>query len=138
MMPGKREALAKVLIIDDEEAVRALARRMLESGNHTIIEAADGVAGLKAFDEEKPDVIVTDIIMPNADGLEVIREILRRDPEARIIAISGGGRLPDQTYLGYARKFGAIAVLPKPFTPEQLLSLIDDLPPPSAPEKAAP
>ena len=99
MMPGKREALAKVLIIDDEEAVRALARRMLESGNHTIIEAADGVAGLKAFDEEKPDVIVTDIIMPNADGLEVIREILRRDPEARIIAISGGGRLPDQTYL---------------------------------------
>ena len=138
MMPGNREALAKVLIIDDEEAVRALARRMLESGNHTIIEAADGVAGLKAFDEEKPDVIVTDIIMPNADGLEVIREILRRDPEARIIAISGGGRLPDQTYLGYARKFGAIAVLPKPFTPEQLLSLIDDLPPPSAPEKAAP
>ena len=83
-------------------------------------------------------MIVTDIIMANADGLEVIREILRRDPEARIIAISGGGRLPDQTYLRYARKFGAIAVLPKPFTPEQLLSLIDDLPPPSAPEKAAP
>ena len=138
MMPGKREALAKVLVIDDKEAVRALVRRMLELGNHTIIEAADGVAGLKVFEEEKPDVIVTDIIMPNADGLEVIRQIRHQDPEARIIAFSGGGRLPHQTYLGYARKFGATAVLPKPFTPEQLLSLIDDLPSPAVPKKAAP
>ncbi len=138
MMPGKREALAKVLIIDDEEAVRALARRMLESRNHTVIEAVAGVAGLKAFEEEKPDVIVTDIIMPNADGLEVIREIRRQDPEARIIVVSGGGRLPDQTYLGYARKLGATAVLPKPFTPEQLLSLIGNLPSNTAPKKAAP
>lgn len=138
MMSGKCEALAKILFIDDEEAVRTLARRMLESGNHKVIEAADGVTGLKAFEEEKPDVIVTDIIMPNADGLEVIREIRRQDPEARIIAISGGGRLPDQTYLRYARKFGATAVLAKPFTPEQLLSLVDDLPSHTAPEKAAP
>lgn len=130
--------MAKVLVIDDEEAVRALARRMLESRNHTVIEAAAGVAGLKAFEEEKPDVIVTNIIMPNTDGLEVIREIRRQDPKAGIIAVSGGGLLPDQTYLGYARKFGATAVLPKPFTPVQLLSLIDDLPSHTAPEKAAP
>ncbi len=120
--------MAKVLVIDDDKALRDLARRMLESGGHSVIEAVDGIEGVKEFEKESPDVVVADIIMPNADGLDVIRRILDIKPKAKIIAISGGGRrLSGQTYLNHARKFGACAILEKPFAPEQILSLIDSV-----------
>ncbi len=119
--------MVKVLIIEDEKAVRELVGRMLESRNHTMIEASDGIQGLQAYQAEKPDVVVTDIIMPNADGLEVIRKIMQWEPEAKIIAISGGGRVEERTYLNYAKKFGARAILAKPFEPDELLSLIEKL-----------
>ena len=128
--------MAKVLVIDDEKGVREMARRTLESEHHTIVEAADGIDGIKVFQEEQPDVVVTDIIMPNADGLEVILRILQINPQAKIIAISGGGRISGKTYLKYARKFGVMAVLSKPFSPEQLLSLIRDMPNQGAPHGA--
>ena len=125
--------MAKVLVIDDEKVVRELARRMLESDHHTMVEAVDGVEGIKVFQEEQPDVVVTDIIMPNADGLEVVRRILEINPKAKIVAMSGGGRIGDETYLKYAKKFGVTAVLSKPFSPDQLLSLIRDIPTLEAP-----
>lgn len=128
--------MVKVLVIDDEKDVREMARRALESEHHTIFEAADGIDGIKAFQEHQPDVVVTDIIMPNADGLEVISRILEINPKAKIIAISGGGRIAGKTYLKYARKFGVTAVLSKPFSPEQLLSLIRDMPSQEAPQGA--
>ena len=78
--------MAKVLVIDDEKGVREMVRRMLESEHHTILEAADGIDGVKVFQEEQPDVVVTDIIMPNADGLEVIQRILKINPQAKIVA----------------------------------------------------
>ena len=124
--------MAKVLVIDDDKAFRDLARRMLESGGHSVIEAVDGIEGVKEFKKENPDVVVADIIMPNADGLDVIRRILDIKPKAKIIAISGGGRLLEHTYLNHAQKFGACAALEKPFAPEQILSLIDSVYP--APE----
>ena len=128
--------MAKVLVIDDEKGVREMVRRMLESEHHTILEAADGIDGVKVFQEEQPDVVVTDIIMPNADGLEVIQRILKINPQAKIVAMSGGGRLADETYLKYARKFGAATVLSKPFPPDELLSLIRDLSNQEAPHGA--
>lgn len=128
--------MVKVLVIEDEKAVRKLVGRMLESRDHTMIEASDGVQGLQAFQEEKPDVVVTDIIMPNADGLEVIRKIMEWEPEAKIIAISGGGRVEERTYLNYAKKFGAQAILAKPFEPDELLSLIESLSEPMPPVSA--
>ena len=110
-----------------------MARRILESDHHTFVEAVDGIEGFKVFQDEQPDMVVTDIIMPNADGLEVIRRILEINPKAKIVAMSGGGRIGDETYLKYARKFGVTAVLSKPFPPEQLLSLIRELPTREAP-----
>ncbi len=124
--------MAKVLVIDDDKVLRDLARRMLESGGHSVIEAVDGIEGVKEFKKENPDVVVADIIMPNADGLDVIRRMLDFKPKAKIISISGGGLLSGQTYLNHAGKFGACAVLAKPFAPEQFLSLIDNVCP--APE----
>jgi len=119
--------VAKVLVIDDDKAVRELVRRMLESGGHSVIEASDGLEGVKVFKQETPDVVVTDIVMPNADGLDVIRRILDIRPKAKIIAMSGGVRLPGHTYLSHARKFGATAVLEKPFAPEPFLTLVDSV-----------
>lgn len=113
-------------------------RRMLESENHTVVEAADGNAGIEAFRNEAPDVVITDIIMPNADGLEVARQILEMNPEAKIIAISGGGRLAEDTYLNFARKFGVAAVLAKPFSPNELLTLVDGVQGQAAAEAAIP
>ena len=130
--------MARILVVDDDELARFTIREILTMAGHEITEAEDGDEAIKSQKATPFDLIVTDIIMPSADGLEVIRDILRQDPEARIIAISGGGRLPAQTYLGHARKFGATAVLPKPFPPEQLLSLVDDLPSHAAPRKANP
>ena len=124
--------VAKILVIDDDKAFRDLARRMLESAGHSVIEAVDGIEGVKEFKKETPDVVVADILMPKADGLDVIRRILDIRPKAKIIAISGCGRLSGQTYLSHARKFGACAVLEKPFAPEKFLSLIDSVYP--APE----
>lgn len=119
--------MAKVLIIDDDKVVRDLARRMLELENHTILEAKDGLEGIEIFQNENPDVVITDIIMPNADGLEVIRQIKKQNPDAKIIAISGAGQSPDQAYLKHARVFGATASLTKPFAPNQLLSVLNNL-----------
>ena len=119
--------VAKILVIDDDKAFRDLARRMLESAGHSVIEAVDGIEGVKEFKKETPDVVVADILMPKADGLDVIRRILDIRPKAKISAISGCGRLSGQTYLSHARKFGACAVLEKPFAPEQFLSLIDSV-----------
>ena len=128
--------MAKVLVIDDEKSVREMARRMLESEHHTVVEAVDGIEGFEVFQEEQPDVVVTDIIMPNADGLEIIRRILQINPKAKIIAMSGGGRIASETYLKYARKFGAATVLSKPFSPDELLSLIRDFSNQEAPHGA--
>jgi len=119
--------MAKVLVIDDDKIVRDLARRMLGLQGYTILEAKDGIEGIDLFHKEKPDVVITDIIMPNADGLEVIRQIKQQNPDAKIIAISGAGQSPDQAYLKHARVFGATASLPKPFQPDQLLSVLDSL-----------
>ena len=95
--------MAKVLVVDDDKVLRDLARRMLESGGHSVIEAVDGIEGVKEFKKESPDVVVADIIMPNADGLDVIRRILDIKPKAKIIAISGGGRLSGQTWTSQVR-----------------------------------
>ena len=113
-----------------------MARRMLESEHHTVVEAVDGIEGFEVFQEEQPDVVVTDIIMPNADGLEIIRRILQINPQAKIIAMSGGGRIASETYLKFARKFGATSVLSKHFPPDELLSLIRDFSNQEAPHGA--
>jgi CheY-like chemotaxis protein len=113
--------MAKILVIDDEEQLRELLKQMLSRDGHQIMTAADGVEGVRAFDTFHPDVVITDIIMPNKDGIEVITELLGRNSKTAIIAISGGRRaITAEFNLESAELLGVKGILSKPFTREQL------------------
>lgn len=117
--------MARILVIDDEELIRETIRMKLEQVGHEVIEAADGIEGLLALEEGPFDLVVTDIIMPEQEGIETIRKIRNRDPQVGIIAISGGGRGHNYQFLDIAKKLGANGALPKPFTGPQLLGLVE-------------
>lgn len=111
-----------ILIVDDEDQVRdVLCENLVESGFKVDV-AADGQQALSMIDAGicTPQVVITDIIMPRKEGLEVIMELRRRHPAIRLIAISGGGRTKSADFLQLAKKLGADAVLPKPLDIDQL------------------
>jgi len=116
--------MARILLIDDDRELRWTLRLMLEEVGHEVLEAADGVAGVELQSRMEPELIITDIIMPEKEGIETILDLRRRDPNARIIAISGGGRLTPKDFLSAARRLGARCTLKKPFRREQLLEAI--------------
>lgn len=130
--------MAQILVIDDDTAMRETLCRLLCRNGHTAVEAGDGRVGIERLKEQPADLVITDILMPEQEGLETIM-LLRRDyPDVRIIAISGGGRLEFFNSLKYARDFGANYTLAKPFTPSELLkavqqALLDEQPAPSGP-----
>jgi CheY-like chemotaxis protein len=115
--------MAKVLVIDDEPGIRGIMRGALEAAGHEVVAFADGGGAVEYVREEPADLLITDIFMPDVEGLETIREIRRLRPDMPIIAIS---RIDFEgaDYLGVARKFGAVATLRKPFWPADLLDLV--------------
>ena len=117
--------MAHILVIEDEESVRTMIREMLSRAGHAVEEAADGEAGLEAFRRQPPDLVITDILMPNKGGLVAIKEIRQSRPTARIVAISGGGRTGRMNFLSTARTFPGVLTLQKPFRRSKLLKLID-------------
>ena len=114
-----------ILIIEDEEQVQGLLRTMLENAGYAVSVAGDGVAGLAAFRQNRADLVVTDIMMPEKDGVETIREIRKTSSQVKIIAITGYrgpfNRLPAAEYVG------AQKTLVKPFRKAQLLEAVEDL-----------
>ncbi len=119
--------MAHILIIDDDPNVRLMLRRMLEHQGYTITEASDGIEGIKRFHENKFDLIITDLIMPDKEGIETINELKKEDPAIKIIAMSGGGRCKPDSHLTTAKLLGADAIFEKPFIKERLLSVIREL-----------
>lgn len=116
--------MPKVLIIDDDLLVRETIVRILERKGYQTLSAPDGRRGLSTFCSEQPDLVITDIIMPDKEGLETIREIRVERPDAKIIAISGGGRIANLDFLEFAGKFGACEMISKPFDPADLLDAV--------------
>ena len=114
----------QVLVIDDDEAVRQTIALLLEDVGIEVVQAADGKEGLRAFQRARPDLIVTDIIMPEKEGIQTIAEIRASGSKTGIIAISGGGAGSADLYLNMAEELGADATLAKPFRPSDLLSLV--------------
>lgn len=118
--------MARILVIDDEPFIRFTVKSVLTKARHKIVEACDGQEGVDAFKAEDFDLVITDIIMPKKEGLEVIGEILDDDPDAIIIAMSAGGRTKDLDVLALARAKGARDTIKKPFTAKDLLKAVDD------------
>jgi CheY-like chemotaxis protein len=119
--------MALILVIDDDEAMRRLIVRTLSAGNHRFVEASNGQDGMKMVGELKPDAVITDILMPQQEGIQTIREIREMAPETKIIAMSGGGSSHNLMFLDVARVFGADAVLAKPFKPGELKDTVTNV-----------
>ncbi|MCP4020791.1 MAG: response regulator [Desulfobacteraceae bacterium] len=119
--------MAKILIIEDDEKFRKMLRFLLEESGHKIFEAADGREGMSIFRRGAVDLIITDIFMPEQDGLGVLREVIKGYPDMKTIVISGGGKIGAYQYLEYAEQFGADKTLAKPFENEELLAIVDEL-----------
>lgn len=111
---------ATVLVVEDDETVRTLLRRMLERTGFAVVTAINGRDGIKRFHEHAIDVVVTDIMMPEIDGIELIRTLRGRRPDVRIIGLSG----VEYPYLVMALSYGAKATLLKPVQASQLVETV--------------
>ncbi|MBN2685802.1 MAG: response regulator [Pontiellaceae bacterium] len=118
--------MATVLVIEDDVFVRELIVDILKGTKSEIYECEDGAKGLDLAMKIKPDLVITDILMPNIDGEEVIRILRQEKPNTKIIAISGGGFNRKEYYLQIAMALGSNNVLSKPFDPNDLLSMIEN------------
>jgi CheY-like chemotaxis protein len=116
--------MACIVIIDDEDDLRRSMRDALEKDGHEVFEARNGREGLKLLEQHAADLVVTDIMMPETDGIETIIALRRKNAAIRIIAISGGGRIGHTDFLALAQKFGATHLLAKPFRRQQLLDAV--------------
>lgn len=116
----------KILIIDDDVGVRFTLKKLLSSAGYEVIEAPDGRKGMQLFHSTWPDLVITDIIMPEQEGIETIIALKGISPQPRVIAISGGGRLGNKDLLHMADRLGADAVLRKPFGEAELINLVKE------------
>lgn len=116
--------MAKILVIDDEELIRFALREMLEGNGHDVEEAEDGTAGLARLHFNGIDLVITDVVMPNKEGIQTITEIRKSKPDLPILAISGGGRIGAVDQLERSREVGANDVLQKPFSDVDLLEKV--------------
>ena len=113
-----------VLLIEDDVDVLDTLADVLELEGYVPLLAANGREGLTLFETQDPALVITDLLMPEKEGIETIIEMRRLRPDAKIIAISGGGLLKNMDFLEMATKLGATAILRKPFEPDDLVDLV--------------
>ena len=116
-----------MLIIDDDRDVRATLRDIVEEAGHEVCEAANGHQGERLFRSAYLDLVITDILMPEREGLETITSLRKIRPDVKIIAISGGGYRGSLNFLEASKDFGANCVLQKPIAANDLLRTIETL-----------
>lgn len=116
--------MRRILVIEDDRAAREVITRTLRAAGYQVLTAADGGEGLLVWEKEQPDLIVTDLHMPNVDGLEAIRALRGRGATIPIIAVSGGDSHSSFLALESANDLGATTVLEKPFDPQQLAAVV--------------
>ncbi len=119
--------MTKILVIDDDDLVRGMICNALRKEKFEVFEACNGNEGIRKAKEEKPDIVVTDILMPDKEGIETIMELQGLDSKIRIIAMSGGGSAKNMSFLEMAKKVGARHVLSKPFKSAVLLNAVKSL-----------
>jgi DNA-binding NtrC family response regulator len=120
--------MARILLIEDDDFLRQVLAETLEREGHIVTGARDGRQGLVFFSPGAFDLAITDIVMPEKEGLEVVRSLRSRDPHLKVLAISGGGHFgAADTYLLLASRLGAHETLAKPFTRDDLLATLSRL-----------
>jgi CheY-like chemotaxis protein len=116
-----------ILVVDDEPGIRELLCLMLEAAGHNVVAAEDGIQAPKVLAAQPIQVVITDLLMPERDGLEFIAEIRKKFPGVKIIAMSGGGHIARDSYLRIAKNFGAHVLLEKPFSQSGVLGAIESV-----------
>jgi CheY-like chemotaxis protein len=119
--------MSRILIIDDELSLRQVLRSILERAGHTVLDAPNGREGMALWHREPPDIVVTDLFMPEKDGLQVLMEMKNVAPKPKIIAMSGGGQKGLLDWRATAQALGADRVLVKPFNPRTVLLTIQEV-----------
>ncbi|HNX00143.1 MAG TPA: response regulator [Candidatus Cloacimonadota bacterium] len=119
--------MSYILVVDDDTNFRQMLCQTLERAGYRVVEAEDGNVAIKACETEVPGLVITDIIMPEKEGLETIQEIRAKYPEVNIIAMSGGGRISPDSYLPLAKGLGAVKTLQKPFRREEVIKAVQEL-----------
>lgn len=119
--------MKKILLVDDEEAIRSMVRVILDKEDRDFLEASDGLKAQDVLKETPCDLVVSDVIMPDCDGIELVMAIRRNYPKLPVIMMSGGGRVHADHYLTLAKKLGAVQVFEKPFDSGELRAAVDDL-----------
>jgi len=120
--------MSRILVIDDEDQMRQMLKQTLERAGYEVIDAPNGEKGVQLFRESPADLVITDLIMPEKDGMETVIELKRDFPDINIIAISGGSRAMDpRDYLHYATQVGVVCTFTKPIEPQELLNAIKEL-----------
>lgn len=119
--------MARILVVDDNKLARFTLRTMMEAMGHEVRDAADGEIALRVQAEFHADLVITDIIMPNMEGLETSVALLDKFPDVKIIAVSGGGRVAPESYLDLAQEMGVHAILKKPFESSDIEPLVENL-----------
>lgn len=119
--------MAQVMVVDDDQQVLRLISEIIEKEGHQVIQAADGERASQLFEQHPTDMVITDLLMPNKEGLELIQELRSLRPEVKIIAYSGGGQIEPDNYLDFAKGMGADRVFSKPIPIKELKTAVSEL-----------
>jgi DNA-binding NtrC family response regulator len=119
--------VSRILVIDDDNQARRMLRQVLERAGYEVIEARNGREGVQRYQAAPTDLIITDVLMPGAEGIEAIYELRRERTEVKIIAISGGGYMGALTFLEIAARAGACRTFEKPFALRELLDAVHEV-----------
>jgi DNA-binding response OmpR family regulator len=123
----EKSTMSRILVIEDDFMLSKMIQQMLEHEGYDVLVASDGKDAEKFYQEGNLDLVITDVLMPEKDGLEVIVEIRSKMPQVKIIAISGGGRISHTDYLVTAKRLGAHRTLSKPFVRQDLINALKEL-----------
>jgi len=119
--------MAKILVIDDNDQFREMMREYLESEGYEVLVASDGKIGVELYRENKPDLVITDVIMPEKDGAEVIFDLQKEFPGIKIIVMTGGGQGDAQAYLKSITAYSNVKyAFEKPFAMDELLVAVKE------------
>lgn len=120
--------MARILIVDDDPAVRKVIARMLAQAGHDAVALSNGASALRAYREHRADLVISDMFMPETDGIEMTMCLRREFPDAKVLAMSGGGgRFDKNMMLEAASVLGAARILAKPFEQSDLLNLVQEV-----------